>query len=231
MGRYNASLAPGASAAKKQNRCSQMETEHKDPDAMKKFKILIAESVAPEDFYAEDCEGHVVQAMAKVLHWRSKYKVALNAGTLCRAIEYASTGRYDILHISCHGDGKGIQLTDETELSWGELADCFQDTGPLPYALVVSSCVGGDAGVAHAFGTRKHRPSVIFGAEGRKAQRITFPGACVSWPILYTSLARGGLTPDAFKDAVSKMNSITKHEFVYRRWHDGKYRRYPARSG
>jgi hypothetical protein len=38
------------------------------------------------------------------------------------------------------------------------------------------------------------------------------------------------LTRDAFKDAVTKMNLITNHEFVYRRWHDGEYRRYPARK-
>ena len=197
---------------------------------MKKFKVLIAESVFPEDFYADDREGHVVEAISRVLHWKATYKIALNAKTLCRAIKASSNGEYDILHLSCHGDEKGIQLTDETELSWDELADCFQDAGHIPHALVVSSCVGGDGGVARAFGARKRRPSVIFGAEGRKRRRITFPGACITWPILYTSLARAGLTRDAFKDAVTKMNLITNHEFVYRRWHDGTYRRYPARK-
>ena len=197
---------------------------------MKKFKILIAESVAPDDFYAEDCEGHVVQAIAKVLHWKSSHKVALDVKTLRRAINHASNSGYDILHLSCHGDEKGIELTDETQLSWDELADCFQDAGHTPHALVISSCVGGDAGVADAFRNRKCRPSVIFGAEGKKERRITFPGACISWPILYTSLASQGLTRDAFKDAVTKMNLITKHDFVYRRWHEGKYRRYPTRN-
>ena len=198
---------------------------------MKRFKILIAESVFPDDFYADDREGHVVEAMSRVLHWKASYKIALNAKTLCRAIKAAANGEYEILHLSCHGDEEGIQLTDETELSWDDLADCFQDAGRTPYALVISSCVGGDAGVAHAFGNRKCRPSVIFGAEGRDGHRITFPGACISWPILYTSLARAGLTRDAFKDAVTKMNLVTKHEFVYRRWHKGKYRRYPSRNG
>jgi len=196
---------------------------------MKKFKILIAESVSPGDFYADNCEGHVVEAVARVLHWKANYKIALNAETLCRAIRAASSGEYDILHLSCHGDAKGIQLTDETEVSWAELVDCFQEGDRIPQALIISSCVGGDGGIARAFQNRKRRPSVIFGAEGKAKRRITFTGACITWPILYTSLAKDGLTRDAFKGAVTKMNLITKHEFVYRRWHEGKYRRYPGR--
>jgi hypothetical protein len=68
------------------------------------------------------------------------------------------------------------------------------------------------------------------GPVGKGNRRITFTGACITWPILYTALAKGGLTRDAFKDAVTKMNRITKHEFVYRRWHEGKYRRHPSRK-
>jgi hypothetical protein len=77
---------------------------------------------------------------------------------------------------------------------------------------------------------RKKRPQVIFGAEASEEEHLlTFPGACVSWPILYTSLKTGGMTPEAFKGAVRKRNQITNHDFVYRYWHKGKYRRYPSR--
>ena len=110
---------------------------------MKKFKLFIAESVFPEDFYGDKREGHVVEAMAHVLHWKATYKIALNAETLSRAIKAASSGAYDILHISCHGDTEGIQVTDKTELSWDELADCFQEAERMPQALVISSCVWG----------------------------------------------------------------------------------------
>jgi hypothetical protein len=219
-----------AAAKERAGYAPQERADVQTPDSMKKFKILIAESAAPEDFYAEDCEGHVVQAMARVLHWKATYKIALNAKTLCRAIRAASSGAYDILHLSCHGDEEGIQLTDEAELSWEELADCFQEIEQIPRALVISSCLGGDNGIARAFQDRKRRPSVIFGAEGKRNRRITFRGACITWPILYTSLAKIGLTPEAFKDAISKMNLITKHQFVYRRWDEGKYRRYPSRK-
>ncbi len=134
------------------------------------------------------------------------------------------------MHLSCHGDANGIQLTDETELSWDELADCFQEAERTPRVLAISSCVGGESGIARAFRDRKRRPAVIFGAEGKANRRITFTGACISWPVLYTSLAKVGLTRSAFKDAVTKMNLITKHKFVYRRWDEGRYRRFPSRE-
>jgi hypothetical protein len=66
------------------------------------------------------------------------------------------------------------------------------------------------------------RPAVIFGPEAEdKDDLITLPSACISWSILYSVLAERGLTPDAFKEAVKKMNSVTPHQFVYRGW-DGK---------
>ena len=152
-----------------------MAQDAQDCDTMKKFKIFIAESVAPDDFYEGNCEGHVVQAMAKVLHWQSSYKVALNAETLCRAIKHASNSGYDILHISCHGDAKGIELTDGTELSWKDLAECFQETHHAPHTVVVSSCAGGHGGVADAFRNRTRRPSVIFAQKARQEGESLFP--------------------------------------------------------
>ena len=68
---------------------------------------------------------------------------------------------------------------------------------------------------------------MIFGAEADEEEcLLTFPGACISWPILYTSLATRGKNPKAFKDAVKKMNLITPHRFVYRRWDGKEYRCY-----
>jgi hypothetical protein len=56
------------------------------------------------------------------------------------------------------------------------------------------------------FRSRSGRPTVIFGAEAKDPFEITFLGAYISWPILYTTLARAGLTRDAFKDAVTRTN-------------------------
>ena len=196
---------------------------------MKKLKVFIAESVSPEDFYNRDWEGHVVEEIVRLLDGKASYRIVLNAELLCRAIKTASENDYDIFHLSCHGDELGIRLSNQTDLSWDELADCFQKADRIPAALILSSCVGGDSGIARAFKERKRRPDVIFGAEAKKKKHVlTFPGASISWPILYTALATNDITRKAFKEAVSKMNKITTHRFVYRRWDRKIYRRYPA---
>jgi len=198
--------------------------------AMTKLKAFIAESVSPEDFYDRDWEGRVVEEIVRLLNGKTSYRIVLNAELLRKAIKMASENEYDIFHLSCHGDEEGIQLTDETNMSWDELADCFQKADGMPKVLILSSCVGGDRGIVRAFKERKRRPQVIFGSEGKKKHTITFPGACIAWPILYTALATEGLTREAFKDAVKKMNHVTPHRFVYRRWDGQNYRRYPSQE-
>jgi len=198
---------------------------------MKKLKTFVAESVSPRDFYHRQWEGHVVEEIVRLLDGKTSYRIVMNESLLRRAIKSASENAYDIFHLSCHGSDKGIRLSDKTRISWEDLADCFQQVSHMPTALVLSSCVGGDSGIAHAFKERQRRPHVIFGAEATEEKHLlTFPGACISWPILYTALAMGGMTPEAFKDAVNKMNQITSHRFVYRRWNGEKYRRYPSQE-
>lgn len=97
---------------------------------MKKLKVFIAESVSPEDFYNRDWEGHVVEEIVRLLDGKASYRIVLNAELLCRAIKTASENDYDIFHLSCHGDEVGIRLSNQKDLSWDELADCFQKGGP-----------------------------------------------------------------------------------------------------
>jgi hypothetical protein len=197
---------------------------------MRKLKAFIAESVSPKEFYDRDWEGHVAEEIVRLLDGKASYRIVLNAEMLRRAITSASENAYDVFHLSCHGSKKGVRLTDNTRLSWAELADCFQKAPP-PKALILSSCVAGDGGIARAFEERKRRPQVIFGAEADDDEHLlTFPSACISWPILYTILATRGMTAPAFKDAVNKMNHVAPHRFVYRRWDEDRYRRYPSRE-
>ena len=190
------------------------------------MKIFVAESVSAEDFYNRHWEGHVVQEIVHLLGERASYRIVINESLLRKAIKFASEYKYDIFHLSCHGNEDGIQLSDKRNISWERLAGCFQNVAHLPTALVLSSCIGGDRGIAHAFAKHKKRPRVIFGAEASEEEHLlTFPGACISWPILYTALATDGMTVHVFKNALDKMNQITSHRFVYRRW---LYVRYPG---
>jgi hypothetical protein len=198
---------------------------------MTQLKVFIAESVSHEDFYDRDWEGHAAEEIIRLLDGRTRYRIVLNRTLLRRAIKEASGNGYGIFHLSCHGNQDGVQLSGRRNLSWRKLAEYFQEAKSAPDVLVLSSCVGGDDGIARAFEKLSRRPGVIFGAEAsKKSDLITLPSACISWSILYSVLAEDGMTADAFKNAVDKMNKVTPHQFVYRRWHGGKYRRYPTKK-
>jgi hypothetical protein len=198
---------------------------------MEMLKVFIAESVSHEDFYDRDWEGHAAEEIIRLLNGRTRYRIVLNKTLLRRAIKEAADNSYEIFHLSCHGDEDGVQLSGKRNMSWQELAEYFQEAKSAPSVLVLSSCVGGDAGIARGFEKLDRRPTVIFGAEATaEDDLITLPNACISWSILYSVLAAEGMTPEAFKEAVTKMNKVTPHQFVYRRWDGEKYLRYPGRK-
>ena len=196
---------------------------------MSTLKIFVAESVSAENFYSSRWEGYVVEEIVRLLGGQTLYRIVITPEFLTKAILLAAKNKYDVFHLSCHGDNTGIGLTDGTDLSWKQLADRFQEGLHMPSALILSSCLGGDKGIAQAFGKHERRPKVIFGTESQD-KKLTFSGACISWPILYTDLVKRGMTKEVFMDAVDKMNRITPHEFVYRRWDGEKYVRHPSRK-
>lgn len=196
---------------------------------MKTLRAFVAESVSPEDFYSRRWEGHIVEEIVRLLGGRTFYRIVMTRTLLGKAIRHATKYECDVFHLSCHGDESGICVADGTDMSWNDLADAFQRPNQSLSALILSSCLGGDAGVARAFRERPWRPQVIFGTEAKGENKLTFPGACISWPILYTELINRGITRGVFQEAVKKMNALTPHGFVYWRWDGKKYLRYPGR--
>jgi hypothetical protein len=193
------------------------------------MRAYVAESATAVDFFERRWEGHVVEEIVRLLGGRVFYRIVMTSSLLDRALNNALNRTCDVFHLSCHGDELGIQLTDGTDLSWDELALKFERATYAPKALVLSSCIGGDRGAARAFQGNTFRPDVIFGSEADEPLEITFPGACVAWPILYTELSTLGMARSVFREAVDKMNRVTIHRFVYWRLDDDRYLRYPPR--
>lgn len=191
------------------------------------MKVYIAESVAADDFFYRRWEGHVVEEIARLLGGRPYYRIVITRDLLAEAIRRAKRSECEVFHLSCHGNSSGLALTSGEELSWDDLGAVFEAADYAPGALVLSSCLGGDRGAARAFRERTPRPTVIFGSESK----LTFAGACIAWPILYTELETRGMAREVFRDAIDKMNTVAGHEFVYWRWDDDRdgYRRYPPR--
>jgi hypothetical protein len=193
------------------------------------MRVYVAESVSSEDFFEKNWEGHVVEEIVRLLGSRALYRIVMTSSLFDRALRQGSKYNCNAFHLSCHGNDTGICLTNGDCLSWDELAGAFEQADYAPSALILSSCLGGDGGAARAFRHHQQRPDVIFGSEAEN-DLLTFAGACVSWPILYTELETQGMTRNAFKEAVDKMNHIAGHQFVYWRWDDDRYRRYPRQG-
>jgi hypothetical protein len=167
-----------------------------------------------EDFYFGRLDGYAANEVLKVRRIRSRYRIAFNRNMLCRAIAQAAT--FDA-HLSCHGDKAGIQLTDGDCLTWNEVAEDFEPLASPDRILVNSTCVGGDAGIATAFGDAKKRFGYLCGS--LDANGVAFHDSCIAWSILYNVLANHeDISRKAFQDALRKINLAVSGDFVYRRW-------------
>jgi hypothetical protein len=193
------------------------------------MRAYVVESVSPEDFFHRNWEGNVVEEIVRLLGGRTFYRIVMTPSLFYKALRYGLKSNCDTFHLSCHGDDAGICFTNGDYWSWENLAHAFEQANYSPAALILSSCLGGDGGAPRAFRDSRQRPTVIFGSEA-SADKLTFSGACISWPILYAELVTGGMAQKVFRGAVDKMNKVSGHQFVYWRWAGGRYLRYPPRG-
>jgi hypothetical protein len=195
------------------------------------FKVFIAESNNPEDFYLGRLDGHAAHEVLKVRRISSAYRIVLNREMLRKAIVYAAKAGADIFHLSCHGNADGVQLTDGECLSWGELADEFAPFATARRILVNSTCEGGHVGVSKAFREAPVRFGYLCGSSD---ETVGYADSCLAWSILYNVLANEeSISQRAFQKAIDKVNAALPGEFVYRRWveGDGRYKVYPSPDG
>lgn len=194
------------------------------------FKVFIAESNNPDDFYHGRLDGFAANEVLKVREISSVYKLVFNIEMLKKSIEEARVLNVDIFHLSCHGDKDGIQLCDGKEISWKELVQLFSDFANSKKVLVISSCMGGHQGLAEAFMKETDKFGYICGST---AEYVTFHSSCLAWSILYNVLANNDSSEkESFQDAINKINSVLDGKFVYRRWAEKskKYLFFPPRA-
>ena len=190
------------------------------------FKVFIAESNGPEDFYIGQLDGFAANEVLKVRRITGRYRVVFNREMLNKAINEAVKLDADIFHLSCHGNEDGIQLTDQRSngegefLSWEEVAADFQPFATKDKILVNSSCGGGHGGVSEAFSKVTNKFGFICGST---ADTVTFHDSCLAWSVLYNVLVKQGLTSKlSFQEAITKINKVVSGDFVYRRWDSNK---------
>lgn len=192
------------------------------------MKVLIIESGSPSDFYNDQLDGNSTLRLLQLLNVKSEMHVALDERRLARALKLASEETFDVIHLSCHGDKKGVQLADGTEIDWKPLADLFQKYRVQPRALVMSACCGASSGIGDAFASVRLRPDIIFGSKDPR----DYHDYAVAWAILYRIFCLYGVNRDTAQQALAHINAVVHPAFRYRRWDDGdgKYRFFPGTS-
>lgn len=67
--------------------------------------------------------------------------------------------------------------------------------------------------------------SYVFGSSTNSVQ---FTHSCLAWSVLYNRLIEGAGTRSAVRETIDGINKLVKGDFVYRRWEEGRYLKYPA---
>jgi hypothetical protein len=190
------------------------------------MKVLIIEASYPKDFYKGQLDGHVTQALTRLLGVQSDLLYALDKSHFRKAIEHAAKGDYDVVHVSCHGDDLGIAVTNNARINWPEFVGLFREYKCNPHALVMSSCCGAADELANEFEKINNGPYIIFGSTDER----NYNEYAVAWTILYNLFRTKGVHRDVAMEALRAIRAVAHNNFRYLRWHDTKkeYVQYPS---
>ncbi len=194
---------------------------------MAKPRVFIIESPSATDFYLDRLDGRAARDVLKLENTQVAYRVALDKKKLFMGIKEAARLEFDVLHLSCHGDDVGIQLSDMSIIDWLELVDLLDVFATPQRILVMSSCAGGSIGLTKALVNQDTIFGWVFGA----VKNIGFTDSCLAWSILYRLLEKldGPCDSETGQRAVDAINALVEGNFLYRRWDASlkKYRVYP----
>ena len=163
-------------------------------------------------------DGHVTQALTKLLGVKSDLLYALDKPHFEKAIARAAADDYDVVHLSCHGDDVGIALTDSELIDWPHFAKLFRTHKCNPHALVMSSCCGATDDIANEFEKVSHGPYIIFGSTDER----NYNEYAVAWTILYNLFKTKGVHRGVAMEALRAIRAVAHNNFRYLRWHDEK---------
>jgi len=189
------------------------------------MRVLIIEASYPKDFYRGQLDGHVTQALTRLLGIKSDLVYALDKSHFEKAIAHAANGDYDVVHVSCHGDDVGIAVTNNSPINWPDFVELFRKYKCNPHALIMSSCCGATDDLANEFEKIPYGPYIIFGSIDER----NYNEYAVAWTILYNLFKTKGVHRDVAMEALRAIRAIVHNNFRYLRWKDDKkeYVQYP----
>jgi hypothetical protein len=129
------------------------------PENRLKFFVFVVESPSPVDLYHRRSEGEIIRQAVYLNQIPCTVRTAVNLESFEAALKIGLSeemekynGLIPILHISAHGFSEGIQLSDGTVITWGNLRKLL---APINNALnnsllICLSCCEGYSGIRMA---------------------------------------------------------------------------------
>lgn len=187
---------------------------------------MIIESSYPKDFYHNRLDGNSVSGLLDTMHVENKLRYVLDFEYFKKAIKECVEGRFEVLHISCHGREDGIALADNFQPNWDQFCEAFQDLDCAPPILVMSACCGASSGIGKAFAKREKYPKIILGSQ----EALTFSQYATAWSILYHRFKSDKLDKDTAQLALQQIVAVVDKSFRYLRWSSTKkkFLQYPT---
>lgn len=172
--------------------------------------VYIIESVGAKDLLDERSEGEGLARLLKLLGAQPVLRKVERTQDLVHELQVFDESRCDILHVSCHGNSDGIQLTDGTFLEWDEFAEYLTPAIHRKY-LCLSSCQAASSSeLVDIFRTNPDcKPISVAGCPSS----ILWHHSFVAWSIYYSRLLSGSSPYDDMRDALAAICLATGADF------------------
>jgi hypothetical protein len=135
------------------------------------FILHIIESPSSDDIFDGQTEGSVLRESLGIAGIAPQYNIAVNIPKFIEALDLCIQSQADnpeallVLHLSMHGSGEGVELTDGEFLHWDQMRAVLQHFAQGKLLLCMSSCFGfggcrmalGESGVHPFLGIVGHR--------------------------------------------------------------------------
>ncbi len=192
------------------------------------MKVLLLEIPSDDHSFKGYLGGKAIQEMLDLLKIDYDYRLILSKKYLSKSLK--TLHDYDVLHIECHSDEKGISCdpynrpTPRGSMTWEDFANEFHGIDLIGKQLIISGCLAGciDSGVDILVSKKVGFRRVLAFEE-----EIDFDKAVAVWGGFYYLISqKNPPSPRDFAFVVGKLNECFGGALVYLvRLRNGKIRR------
>ncbi len=189
-----------------------------EPAGSSPVKVLIVESLSPEDLMDDWREARATADVLRTLGIKSVCQSARSVEDLKSLCKMFKTGKFDVLHIACHGCKDGIGVSDGSLVSWVQFVEMLGD-GIQGKMIVISACDGGCSELPKLFAAVQSRPNEIVGPAGK----VAWDRLLIGIQVFYRAVFPYDLSErDSPCVAVSRAELAAGPGLVLHQWNEGK---------